>query len=160
VSILSDLLHLLGGLDAVLDLTEAFEVVVLLLGDFQLKCGNFSILALSHLTGHVLQSLAGHLERLADIAAVGDTQGEADDTGEFHHVHAAAAEHHHPALVGTHAEGKQQAEHLGEAEGTAEDGGLGEGLHGRQQAHQTVVDGREAHRQQLVNKDSQRHKYR
>jgi hypothetical protein len=46
--------------------------------------------------------------------------------------------------------GEQQAEHLGKADGTAKDGGLGEGLHGRQQSHQTVVDGREAHRQQLV----------
>jgi hypothetical protein len=43
-----------------------------------------------------------------------------------------------------------KTEHLGKADGTAEDGGLGEGLHGRQQSHQTVVDGRKAHRQQLV----------
>jgi hypothetical protein len=94
--------------------------------------------------------LPGISERHADIAAVGDAQGKADDTGEFHHVHAAAAEHHHPALVGAHAEGERQAEHLGKADGTAEDGGLGKGLHSRQQAHQTVVDGRETHRQQLV----------
>ena len=80
--ILTNLLHLLGSLDGVLHLTETFEVVVLLLGDFQLQCGNLSVLALSHLSGHLFQSLAGHLERLADIAAVGDTQGKADDTGE------------------------------------------------------------------------------
>jgi hypothetical protein len=150
VCVLTDGLHLLGSLYAVLHLPEPFEVVVLLLGDLELQCRHFLVLALCHLPGHLLQSLAGHLERLADIAAVGDTQGQADDTGEFHHVHATAAEHHHPALVGAHAKGKQQTEHLGKADGTAKDGGLGESLHGRQQAHQTVVDGRKAHRQQLV----------
>ena len=120
------------------------------MGNLQLQRGNLSILALSHLPCHFLQSFAGHLERLADIAAVGDTQGKADDTGELHHVHTTAAEHHHPALVGAHAEGEQQAEHLGKADGTAEDGGLGEGLHSRQQSHQTFVYGRKSHCQQLV----------
>ena len=46
MGILTNLLYLLGSLDAVLHLTETFEVVVLLLGNLQLKCGNLSILAL------------------------------------------------------------------------------------------------------------------
>ena len=62
MGILTDLLHLLGGLDTVLDLTEALEVVVLLLGDLQLQCRHFPVLALCHLTGHILQALAGHPE--------------------------------------------------------------------------------------------------
>jgi len=106
MGILTDFLHLLGSLDTVLHLTEAFEVVVLLLGDLELQCRHFLVLALCHLPCYLLQSLAGHLERFADVAAVGYTEGQADDTGEFHHVHTTAAKHHHPALIGAHAKCK------------------------------------------------------
>ena len=72
---------------------------------------------------------------------------EEEDMEELHHVHAAPSEHHHPALVGTHAEGEQQPDDTGKPHCVAQHGHVGERLHGDEQLVQALVDGRKAYGQ-------------
>ena len=150
VGILTDSLYLLSRGEAVLDIPQSFEVVILFLGNLQLQCCDLFVLRLGHGLGGVLQSLAGDEELVADPRAGSDTHAQSDDAEELHHVHATFAEHHHPTLVAAHAESEAEADDTGEANGITHQSRLGEGLHGSEQLLQALVDGGKAHRQQHV----------
>lgn len=109
-SILSDGGYLLGGGNGVLHLPQAVEVFTLFLCHLQLESGHLLVFGFCHGLGSGFQSFARNLQGLTDPRGRRDTDGNADDAQEFHHVHAAPSEHHHPALVGAYTERQQQAD--------------------------------------------------
>ena len=143
-SILSDGGYLLGGGNGVLYLPQAVEVFTLFLCHLQLESGHFLVLGFCHGLGSGFQSFAGNLQGLTDPRGRRDTDGNADDAQEFHHVHAAPSEHHHPAFVGAYTERQQQADDACQSDGITQHRHIGKGFHGDQQLVQTLVNGRQS----------------
>ena len=136
--------YLLGGGNGVLYLPQAVEVFTLFLCHLQLESGHFLVLGFCHGLGSGFQSFAGNLQGLTDPRGRRDTDGNADDAQEFHHVHAAPSEHHHPAFVGAYTERQQQADDACQSDGITQHRHIGKGFHGDQQLVQTLVNGRQS----------------
>ena len=150
VGILAQLLDFLRRVYAVLHLAQAGEVFRLFFSNLPLQRRHLLVLGHGHRLGGVFERLAGHLQLTANPCAGGDAHGEADDAEQLHHVHRPAAEHHHPALVGTHAQGEAQSDDTRIAHRTAQDSRFGKALHGHQKLVKALVDGGKTHREQHV----------
>ena len=145
--VLSDGGHLLRGRDGILHGAQPVKVLALFLSHLQLEGGHLLVLGLRHRLARAFKSLAGHLQGVTYPRGGRDADGDADDAEELHYVHAAPSEHHHPALVGTHAEGEQQPDDTGQSHRVAQHSHVGERLHGDKQLVQALVDGRKAYGQ-------------
>ena len=136
--------YLLGSGNGVLNGSQPVKVFTLFLRHLQLESGHFLVLGFCHGLGSGFQSFAGNLQGLTDPRGRRDTDGNADDAQEFHHVHAAPSEHHHPAFVGAYTERQQQAEDACQSDGITQHRHIGKGFHGDQQLVQTLVNGRQS----------------
>ena len=145
MGILPDGLYLLRCLNTVLHLAESFEIVRLLLRDFEFQRSHFLVLAARHLFGGRLQRFARSGQFLTDPRTVSDADGQSHDAEKFHYVHRPTSKHHHPALVGTHTKGEAQAYDTGVAHGVAQHRRLRKSLHRHQQLLKALVNRGQSH---------------